>query len=815
MRSQRFISRFVAFALLLSAFLILPAWLVQDVPSPIVELDELMERSHRVLAYQIDYSRNALFKLLPGESSIEIITNLDINTRETVGPDMEFSYSIYTTLMDENFSPLSTRTIWHQTRHSSWIEKETGHLLTSAFFLNDDIIPCDSRIFTFELDHAVEDVQYLRVKLDEPADGSASIRVYRHEDLLKGRELSAVLPLKSRLKAKLARHNLFGQKVKEVELRRFLSDILQQIPAEGRSGEDYITRALYLYDEEIPIMGEQQSNPIQELQPNQSLMMSLNGPANVSITAASSGIVYYNLLANDRYHPDVEMSLDPGIASQIPIPAGKHLVSIRSSADPIPVKINVAPLTAIITTDGKPADDPVQSRSVSYFRALPDSEEPIIIELPATRNIEPEPIKIVCRKPLDINSLDSQMKISIEYEFLDLQRKVIHFGTLEGHTRQSRFARYDNAGLQETQIPSFPERFFLKPPLGASELLIWTDSPVDLAFYSCLSKTSPVVQKIVSSESELPDLFCVSMESNSDWFYFKPINGEELKLENRTMSVNLPVEILELPILESSAFKRASYQTHAPRNPQIPIIIMEKSTDIENEHTATQTIRLASRSNIEMEVRSGISVFDRLPIKYHLLSDHWGEIDVFIDQVQKVSFRPITRGGVFHLAGLKPGHHVLRIESDSPDDLFWSHERESVVLKGEKRRLRRVYELEPGKTMDVDIEKISWDATALNISVYSGGDNTDDIQLTAECNSLPEMQAGRSSRQLTISKRTWIGRNASENHIPATSDLDLSKVIQVAFPIQDDIPPGVYRITLSNDQAIPLFLRFFSKSRNE
>ncbi|GEM_PF-6997949 len=815
MKSHDFTGRFaIAFTLILSA-VVFSAWLTQGLPSPIAEIDELMNRSHRVLAYQIESARGALFRIQPGETTIELISNLDINTQESIGPEMIFEYALNIAVLDINGSKVSERVIWQKTRHSSWMDKQTGFLMTSAFYLNEDRIPCDSRIFKFRAETDSDEIRFLKVHLAEPLDGSASIRAYRHEDMLKGRELSAVLPLKSRLKAKLTRHNLFGYKVKEVELRRFLSDVWQQIPAEGRSGEDYLTRALYLYNNEIPILGEEHTEEQLKLHTADPLLLTVQGPGEIELSTEAATSIYYAFLSQACDQKEEEMRMDSNAPVRIRIPDGKHLASIRSSVDSISASLKPIPPSVLLVSEDTSTQHDIPVRSTSYFRSNNDSEPAIIIDIPHLDNQEADgPIKIICRVPVPRDTAEENLLLY--YEFKDANNTVIDTGTLEAVVTASRFARFgDHQNDSEDTFPSYPERFFLTPPRTSATLCIWADKPTDIAFFSRLAQPRFILESIEGISDEIDDPLFVMPDSDPEWYYFKPLNADELKDVGRINQVLLPIGVVELPRRHNQTSPSTQFVSLHPVSTENSINVFDRCPEDTRSDRDAVSVVLEPDRDVHLLRASPEPGSDRITIRYRLQSERWNDLSVFLNGEQKLKFRPLTREGIFHVSGIALGAHTIRIMSSADDDLFWMKETNGIAVDGSRSKVRRVYPIDARHPLEIDFVKDSWEPAGLNIAMYLRADDDAEIDLTAECLAIEDSVRKTAANRLTVPTRKWTGRVSPGESIRSTTGDFHHRAGNLFFPLQDDIPPGSYRLILKTSRSEPLYLRFFARSPKE
>ncbi len=815
MKSHDFTGRSaIALTLILSA-VTFSAWLTQGLPSPIAEIDELMNRSHRVLAYQIESARSALFRIQPGETTIELISNLDINNQESIGPEMMFEYALNIAILDADGSEVSERVIWQKTRHSSWMDQQSGFLMTSAFYLNEDRIPCDSRIFKFRTETDSDEIRFLRVQLAEPLDGSASIRAYRHEDMLKGRELSAVLPLKSRLKAKLSRHNLFGNKVKEIELKRFLSDVWQQIPAEGRSGEDYLTRALYLFNDEIPILGEEYTADQLRLDSSTPLLLTVQGPGEIEIATETATTIYYTFLSQACDQQEEAMELDSNTPARIRIPQGKHVASIRSAIDSVSASLTPVPPSVMLVSEEMTNQHEIPVRSTSYYRSNSDSEPAIIVDIPQLDYQEATgPIKIVCRIPVFRETVDESLLV--HYEFKDAKHKVIDTGTLEGSVSSSRFARYGDRPIDpDERCPSFPERFFLTPPKSAATLCIWADKPTDVAFFSRLTRLTTILESIDAISDAVDDPLFLMPDSDPQWFYFKPLNSAELKDSGRINPIHLPIGVVELPQRNQTVPAATRFVSLHPVSDANPLYIFDQCPEDTRADNDSVSIVIEPDREVRLRHTSDESGSDRITIRYRLQSEKWSDLCVYLDGAQKLKFRPLTREGIFHLTGIVQGDHSVRIVSSSGKDLFWVRGTDGFIVEGFRSTVRRVYSMDARHPLEIDFTKDSWEPAGLNIVVYLPEDDGSEIDLTAECLEIDDSVRNTVAHRLTVPTRKWAGRVSSGEPLRATTGDFQYRAGNLYFPLQDDVPPGSYHLTLTTTRSEPMYLRFFTRSSNE
>ncbi len=231
------------------------AWLTFHDMNQDSDLKYQLSRSHRILTYRLSEIDETLFRVHPRDRQLEVITNLDLPPSTQLNPDLEVDYAIAVDILNLDHQVMRSEVFWERTRWSRWKDSGTVLPMMSAFYLHEPEIPADSRITTLYLNENRREDVLVSIRLLEPDDAGASVRVYHNEEFSRTGEINPLKFLTKRFKAKLARHNLYGYRYRDSEVWRSLSNIWKQVPAEGRSGWDYQVRNLFLYDHALPIQG--------------------------------------------------------------------------------------------------------------------------------------------------------------------------------------------------------------------------------------------------------------------------------------------------------------------------------------------------------------------------------------------------------------------------------------------------------------------------------------------------------------------------------------------------------------------------------
>ncbi len=801
------------------------------------DLENQLLKSHRVLSYGVDDRSMALFRIHPQDTRIEIISNLDLPGETIPSDDMELDYSLTVTLLDTNLRPVREEIFWERTRRSSWVDDQTKAVNVAAFYLYEPVIPADSRITSIDLPSNVHDDMFIGIQLTFPEQATASVRVYHHVDMTQGAEINAIKPFGKRFKAKLIRHNLYSHRVKDEELKRSFRDIWRQIPAEDRRGFHYHPRHLFLYDKEIPLLGE--APPLENsIDPQHPIFLPVRGPADLSIVFHTSG---------DQDLPlNVELHAESAPVTQTTIPVtentphtwhfneGLFLLSLSSPDGAIIwSELELTPETAWITPL-ETNDGPLSAlyRKTDYYRIMPDgSGEPLTVQLPrfSTRMIRP--IKIVCRVPVtdpdSYASSSSENEFSVMYVFKNEEHQVIAHGTFRSGTSISDVASYDGSTIDRIETPSMPERFYISVPPDTTYMTFTADRLVDAAFYASIQKREPEIRSLEigspdsdtqSNQSEPPRTFCfrTEVETEKSWYYFRPVNHQVLRETGRCHSVRLPAGIYENE-------PRYTASPVAPRQATTIYPVSDHSKDVIYEEIDPMVSSAASTPGTEYVIlHSGesrkVSIDDGdtggfLFIRYQLQETSEPHIDVMVDGERRIAFRPVSLSGRFELPELEPGDHAIRVDSGSAEDRFFIHQTGNVSFSGNRYRPRSVYRLDPNQTMRLEIHKTDWSSCGINVLAYRPEDSTTPLEMVISASNVKPPASGRASQFLTTPSITFIAPESSSSTpsepLILKSGKQSAAPLRFYFPLHDDIPPDVYEITVKTNANTPIYLRFF------
>ncbi len=774
-------------------------------------MDRLLARSHRVLAYGINAHRSAVFRIQPQSRQIEIITNLDV-TAESTTPEQTFDYAIRVLIRDPAGNLLRDEVYWERTKRSEWLDEKTGSRMVSAFYLNSKLAPCDSRISTIFFPEQNDRELFLTIQLLEPANGSVSVRAYHHLDIIRDNELSAVKPISRRLREKMSRHNLYGKKVSETEMRRFLRDVWRQLPAEGLSGTSYVTRDLFLYNHEIPVAGEkpQEGFPLAEKRP---VILPVEGPARLSISFTKGATV--RAVFHSDTHPvqrrqftttdkkSIEWAFDPGA----------HFIELTGSG--AIRRIETSPETAWRLPQ-PPENLKHLKRTTLYYRAMPPGHGiPLEIDLPGS----PDGIdyfKMLCRLPL-ADSPDMQpAPYTLNYSFLNADGEIVSSGKFSSRVIPSAYAEFATPFQQEPVFPSRADHVYIIPPDTARTLQLTASVPVDIALFSRLM--NPALHPIGPRMNRVDNLFSFPETTTRNWFYFRPLNASDLRDNGQSDPVRIPWCVHEPDTATETRGAARQAETIFASGNHGKTSILEQFQDTEASRDPTGQYMQIQPSK-PLHIRT--SGTGDLQFRFNLDPSRRPDLTVRIDGNITRKFKPMRHSGGFLIPNVPPGPHRIRIESQSLRDRFYLKLQSWIQGAGVKYKQRTVYQLNPGSSISVDIYKNTAD-TGLNIIPYAlAPENTGLLSV-----SLPAPRtrsAGQLFHAVTRTEKQFLPAVIDSEDIPLTMETaekptpvilsggtKLHRMTRVFFPLHDDIPPGQYRIQITSHADKPVYLRFFT-----
>ena len=812
MRYQRSLNPLLSGIGLLLLMIGCSAWLLLNSHSQPEFINRLLAKSHRVLAFKINANHPAVFKVHPQDKCVELISNLDLFAEPS--PDTEFSYSLEVEFLDSQKKVIQSEIYWESSRRSQWIDEKLNAPISAAFYINEPSSPADSRITTIFLPENLNDEIWLKVNLKEPANGAASIRMYKHVDIIKGSDLSAVKPLSQRIRSKISRHNLYGYRARDMEIQRFLRDVWKQIPAEGRSGLDYFTRDLFLYDRETPLLGSPPPE-YRTLDAGHPLAVAFSDQSTIQMTFASSGTIKIRTTTEISSPIESVVRVTANQPVKWQTPPGQALVKIESAGKPLTIKtFKVDPQDNLFSHkfESSPNFFPPR-RKTNYYRTATNGD-PVKIDLPPSLNGCQCVFKMVCRVPLPSPNSTGDYNLSVDFH--DQAGKLMQTCSISGSAEGSGFAQYKQQVQSEEspaippEFPSLPQRFYLRAPDSATSAVFHSDSPMDLAFFAQLNSDKPRSETVFITE-KTPGLFRFSdnTQTEQNWFYFRPTNAAELDTAVRKKTVSLPDGIYELNPDSSEDISDKIAQTLYPDQTTQKWTLFEKlNTPITPESNAY--VQCHTGVPLELNLMSRKIVSESLSFRYFLSSPSNPMIKIFVDGQLQSSFRPFTTQGYFRIPALTPGRHSITVSSESSEDQFFIKINPGISTEAPIYTARSVFKLRPDESMHLNLKKQDWASAGVNIKVYSAPDATGQCELSVNTGKLPDIQAARPATHLSSPRRLYTLLPNEEPQLSVLCDgSELLSCKNVFFPLHDDLPPDYYTLNLELNSGHPVFIRFF------
>jgi hypothetical protein len=627
-----------------------------------------------------------------------------------------------------------------------------------------------------------------------------------------GADLISIRPMSKQMQSKIKRHNLFGTKARDVEIRQLMSDIWEQIPAEGRSGLDYVTRELFLHDTELPLKGKTPPDPGFPMDESHPYRIAVNGPSNLLLDFYQNDIpVNVRLNYKDRPATSIEISSVSGKSIPIMIESGDCLVEI-TSVEPVTVNAraigNDAPVVDALIRDG--GSDP--QRKTMYFLLNPESEECITYRLPGTSNQDQAPFRINVRVPMPIAEKDASIDFTLDYAFYDISSRIISKGSLSGIAKKSLYAIYLPDYEPMPFIPSLPEQFFIKAPADAVSVGLTSATAIDVA---CFSRPEMNLAREIAVGATEPSLegglefYAVAVDR--EWFYFKPENANQLADTGRTRVVVLPIGIQE-----SNGTKKTEtlpdVETLHP-NGDLESRIIYDQADPQSVVPADYPLVsiLEPGNDYALSIDSKISPYQTYTVKYLLSGLRPSSIKVFVDGKTLISLKPASVRGVMQLPPFASGKHRLKIESGDTGDRFYFSVIEGIVMDLPLYHLRTVYRLDARNDITIEFSKKTWAAEGLNMVFYRSPEETEPLSLEMEALNLPEIEVSKVFRGLTVPIRKYLtsAAPALTGSVLLENNKRFATPQRIFFPLHDDVPPGRYKLAVRTTSADPIYVRFF------
>ncbi|MBN1550585.1 hypothetical protein JW979_03910 [bacterium] len=817
MNSGRPLKPLVVSLLLMGLAVFSLSWLnLNGTPSPKQRFNYLSHYK-TALAYRIGHNETACFRIHPQTNVIEIVSNLDLPFSKSYPWDADRQYGLVVTLLNNERKLVSKETYYETTSITKWMDVKTGEEMCTAFYRDGSIIPADSRITTIHLPSNRTADCYISINLAQTDCESASIRLYQHVDIIQDSELSAVKPVSRHLKAKLSRHNLYGNKVNEFELRRFLSNVWEQIPADGRSGISYIPREIHITKDTIPILGDTPPNGF-ELNQTQPLMLPLNDHADVTVEFSSTGTINVRKLYADG----------SSISDEIPVTSDcRHVISSGEGAclfEISPVEgsmflkhIDVSPASAckpFLNPEIKNLLNPY--RITTYYNGFSESDgDPIEISVSEYAIEKNLPCKVVCRVPMAPDETCKEEIVSCTY--INNQNTEIGNYSHKISTYPSVLAAFCDSTMKRLQ-PSYPEKFYIFPPKGTAKICFSSSSQVSMAFFSCLPSSNAQTIEISENafDSHRMDLVFDDESRLQNWFYFRPVNYQQLSEQKRSVSVRIPTGVYELPSNESSLKADESRKgfSHYPDTFRIEKIIYESiPAEKAADHTTYRYVTLSPMVPVTFSITGSPDLLQNVSINYKLVSYTEPLIEIYLDGVKHMSFRPIAPQGRFRLPGILSGNHSIEVRSTCLEDQFLLRLESNMTVPTEILSAKTVFEMIPGETLKITVHKPDRNSQYLNIMLYQYESDDSKLNISVFADIKDHRLNGEFATSLTASERIYTGVINSDNRDVWLSELSGKhpmKSRRIAFPLHDDLPAGSYELKLQSNSDTPVYVRFFT-----
>ena len=773
----------------------------------------LIDHSKRVLSYKITNTKEALFRIGPQDSRIEILSNLDVypdtlsNSELSPNPE-EREYALEIKILDSDLNPIHSDVFKEKTRMTTWVEPETDNPMKSAYYLYENLGACDSRITSLNLRNIISEECFIAVKIYSPINQSASVRAYRHLDLTAERDIKGLRLMPKRFRAKLARHNLYENSLSHEELSRSMTDVLSQIPAETRVGFEYSTRQLFLYEDVVPLLGP--SPPLTTLDSSlgKPVFLSINGPAILTVSINGTQSIQTTIWRNDVLLSDTPRIPDSKQQLYFDIGSGSHVLKLQDTVHSQTItSVTLDPPTAWTTGELDQSQLFPISRT-AYYRALTaDSATPVRIALPKPISGGCDMIKMLCRVPLNALENSSFIDYSLHYTYLDGLKNRVGGGIVSGNAYSSAIARYDSDSTIET-VPSSVDRWYLNPPLDAEFIDITASRPVDISFFSRLEDPSRFekVQGAAGSTTHIPDVrFQSSLLDNPD-YYFRPVNADVLAREDRKIWINLPQNLLEATNSLFGSGQQLVAESCYPVSGSHPEWVFEPADDRETDGNCY--IRFASGEPRTVRVND-TAAYARAGFQYRLQPVENPIITVMENDRVITRFRPVTFEGYFEISPLKIGNHVIRIVTPGCSDQIFMKRPANVSCDSGYYVARQTFRLAQGESLTMSIDKTSWQSTGLNILAYRDPDCSDPVVLTV-ANSMVDRPINHPISALTRSLIRFTGESQTQAAPVITgSGQRLTTPERFFYQIHDDQAPARYSVTIESQTESPVYLRFF------
>lgn len=744
--------------------------------------------SRRVLAFRINENSKLIFNLLPTDKEIDIETNLEV---ESSDPDKEYTYGIRVEVLRGD-EVVMEQIFYKQTRKTVLFKQDDSLPYEPVFYFGSGLTPTDTRSTTIILKENTLPGSYLRISLmPESSSKSAIVRVGR---VIYRSQIEA-------LQAWQRDEEERGQSLEEVAdqsekeaITRTMKRTVEWLSPEGIPDIDYSQVDLYI------------SNIASVPPYDRKLIVG-------TLLGAFQGAVYKakpgdKIRINGTYHNGSLLSQD-AIKIDPPITLAQPVIIVKETTYTVINRIDQPVYIQFETYSEKDelwvASEPIYSIS-RYYLIGPNMRHKIVANL----SNSPRRIRVVTRAHFTTNEYRSvEYRVSFrgfnsagEIVIDDQYTAQSTFEPLDRYIPEEIYARGEAVGTRHVAYIYLPANTVTLQLDSDRSILVALSTEIEKNWsYLSLSKLRDKVQDGIS---ETP---------MTHWFYFRPSNVQELLDTEqyrlvaaasmpRTLKPALVGLVPKRQRLSLEGLETVSLRPEKNYFVEIFEPITSKRRDQKWESNLyTPLDPLVANLNITNQ-NEGQTENDRLRLRYRL--DGLRKLDespLIIAGGEKISAAGHTPVG--KIAFKKNGVAPIVVERAVAGDRYFIN-RPSGSLT-EIWSERTYFNLLPGQPLSVTIEQKLEKITGVNLILRF--DRSQATPPTVKLQVTVEAEDGRIVRPPhNYSVKNIEDKQAILSNRP---DEQLSAAQRIFIPLNREISPGRYKITVELLDSVKAYARFF------
>ncbi len=800
----------------------LDAWLISQTEKALWSQEQLAQAQKRTV-YVLERQDWTEFPLLPSIQLIKVLSNASVPRALSLNSELEWRYVLQYQILDKEGKLLTERNYHHRTKATVYQDHHTQKMVRTVFYIDPNQQPTDGRNMLINLKD-MPDAALLRFRVQsaDPEVIDVAIRVYWRQTTDEYKLGYRWHRLSERQKLDLARGNIYEPDLlNEPEKRNLLQETWAVMGPLGVAGHEYQPRDIYIHKElegdivHLPVQGYgvfvdmrhwitlpllEQGGRVR-LQFSEALPLPGQSPAQPPVTI---NIKWYGRSSKERavhsfvwdvgsngFEHDFAGGLLEISASQpVMMRVFLKLPNKREEITPVPVHTS-----ATLVQKNSPVEfqinhfyrhaTPVR---VSIRRLLDRSKEK------GERGAGAKNVQKIL--PFTINTLP-HLPCNVTYALLDANGRTQKTGTMPSTQSRSFYDRTTKqwwGALEVSEVDSY----YLSVPPNIVTLRLTSPCAVLLAVYN---RPPNLLRKV-----RIPEDYYAQDQSKRQpaWFRLRPKDYEIISQQNRTSLVMIqrrpPREEENIEILAGRYSwedyrpigKYRSRYILVPRNSHLPI--REQALGAFYQKIKKNRAFTLQFVNARKTIQPNLIYWrsQRTPVKIRILLDGRLHYEGYLT----------GRRGELKLPKLTARKHTLILKTRGRGQFFINHAKPN----GKQVYIKRLVHRFDSQGLQFLYEKRSEDKELISARVYLPHGTQKRLQVQVKLSAASKRS--RTHTGWTFPKRHYDLRPAGEKAVMVLNTrhefVDVGRFFVI--PLQDDLPPGQYRIVLKPQQSLGAYL---------